>query len=403
MTTCGHLTFPSTRIYNVFRKILGSPHVASLVRTVRFGYDIPSKYWTVPQLTAPEVKLAQRVIYDLHIPSADLWIHRLESGDNFSLDAALACVFYSLPCLEALELNTPFHDRTTIPIDMFQCILRANLTSSLPSAFRTLRRISYFTDFQPSHNGLRPCFSYFLNLLYLPVIETVKAVVLETPANLEWPAGLPCASTLTALHLCRSQVTEETLSQLLSATPNLKIFEYDFLCDMDYTTPCRDYLDCTALRRSLQLIKTSLETLIISVEFLPGINAPDESPARVQGNLGCLNNLSKLRSLTVPMVVLLGWDPDTEMRLASNLPSELRYFCCGGNFRRWDTWAWPDDAIIGQFQEYIDADTSLELEDLRLRARGMSRGMSSLWTEKVTRSVKASCVDNGVWYEHDDD
>lgn len=64
--------------------------------------------------------------------------------------------------------------------------------------------------------------------------------------------------------------------------PNLKKFEYHFLCDMDYNLPSRGHLDCAKLRHSLQKSKATLETVTISVTFLARRDTPDELPRRIQ-------------------------------------------------------------------------------------------------------------------------
>ena len=217
---------------------------------------------------------------------------------------------------------------------------------------------------------------------------------------LMWPADPPLASTLTALHLCRSHVREETLGKNFAITPNLKTFEYDFLCDIEFYALHKAHLDSAKLWRSLQQVKASLETLIISVLFVAftafDVEAADILRWGIKGDLGSLSDFTKLKTLNAPLVVLLGWLPKASARLSSTLPLNLRYFCCTNDMASWDCWRWTDEAVLGQFQDYLSADTSLELGDLELCARESPH----LWREEVRQYIKTLCVEAGIWYEY---
>lgn len=197
--------FLSFQLNNLFRTVLSSPYLASLIQAVRIGRSLPCEYWiNFPPLTAFELKLARDSVYVMQIPSAYVWIRRLESGGvKGGLNVALACPFYSLPNLEALELNTPFKFRTAVSTNMLQSVLHSHLISPSPPTFGALKCIDLFTYFHPSREELRGGFCDFLCQLYLPSIETIKAVVLEPLPQFVGPTNTPSASIPIHLHLYR--------------------------------------------------------------------------------------------------------------------------------------------------------------------------------------------------------
>ena len=71
----------------------------------------------------------------------------LKIGGRGSLDAALACQFYSLPNLGALELNARFKSWPTVIREMLQHFLGHDAASTSRSSFRALKRLTYFVDY----------------------------------------------------------------------------------------------------------------------------------------------------------------------------------------------------------------------------------------------------------------
>lgn len=394
----GHPGLPSRRINNMFRAVLGSPYLASLIRKVQLGCTLSYGYRIVPDLTASEYKLVHKMICDLQILSADIWAPSLESRGKTRLDVPLACLLYSLPYMEVLELDDPFDEEMPVSVDIMRSLLRHHVAASTSrKALCVLKRIHWFLHSEPNRDNKRPEMSEFLCLFYLPAVQTIKAVVLEAFTQFSWPASAPMTSTLTALHLCRSHVKEETLEELFFATPFLRTFEYNFYCDVESNPPGRSHLDCAKLAVSLRKLVASLETLIISATFVwHRFASADMTQWGIKGHLGPLHEFSKLRTLYAPLVVLLGWWPRSDVRLASVLPADLSYFCCTGHMVDWDRIQWTREAIVEQFREYLDANTSLELQDLVLSTKGEPES----WPQHMCAKIKAMCVEAGIWYEY---
>ena len=282
---------------------------------------------------------------------------------------------------------------------MLQSALSSRPNLASPPRFQELKQVSYFADFDLSRREQRPKFCNFQSLFYLPFIKTIRGVSWKSLNPFVWPSDPPLASTLTNLYLRQSNVEEETLVQLLLVTPNLKIFEYDFLCEThDRQFHCT-HLNCTKLGHALQEMKTSLETPIISVNFLVGSTSDAGgsffSYRCIFGNLGSLADFSKLKTLTISLVVLLGYIPHPGARLVGNLPSGLHYFCCTNQMVCWDAQEWTDEAVLGRFREYLGAESSLELECLELSAVGEYY----LWYDNIQQEIMRLCEDVGILYE----
>ena len=175
----------------------------------------------------------------------------------------LACLFYSLPNLGALEIRVLFDTWPTITREMPQHFLGRDAASTSRSSSQALKRSTYFTDYDLFRFGQWPEFGDFQWLFYLPSIETMGAAALESQDSFAWPGDIPSARTLTALHLRQSLVAEEILGQLLTAMPNLKTFEYSFLCDAEYFRLPTGFLDFTEPGHALQSMKSSIENLVI--------------------------------------------------------------------------------------------------------------------------------------------
>ena len=121
--------------------------------------------------------------------------------------------------------------------------------------FKALKTVSYFTavnlfPFVESYRQQQqPRFHDFLWLFYLPSIERIRAMAVETSLPLSWPEKPPTASSLTILHLLKSHVDEETLGAIFGALPSLKTFEHNFACDDESCYLRRGaYLDCNNIR-----------------------------------------------------------------------------------------------------------------------------------------------------------
>jgi len=139
-----------------------------------------------------------------------------------------------------------------------------------------------------------------------------------------------------AMRSCR--IDDSIWSQLLAMTPKLKKLVYvPFYVDPIIEGP--DYMETSplAVERSLQLVKTTLETLILS-NF--GVHANEKD------FLGSLHDFPKLRFVNVQASMLVGsTDCKAPQDLWELLPPTLKHlslWACRG-----DGWAVTDRADIG--------------------------------------------------------
>ncbi len=373
-------------LYKLLDTVLKRVDLAHLVQNLRLGRAPPDASGNATSfLTDGGLTFSARPHYIVGAPTIDAWAHQAADSRG-GLDAALARLISSLPRLQHLELSLRCEERSTAFGDMVKCkTIPKNQPTDRPSKalsplnFNALKCVSYFTavnlfPLDPSYRQQQqPRFHDFLWLFYLPSIETIRATAVETSLPLAWPENPPTALSLTTLHLLQSHVDEESLETIFVASPNLKTFEYELVCDDEHChLRRRAYLDCSKLGHALQRLKTSLKMLTISVEFIVrsawelGSNGVDG--LGIRGNLGRLDDFSKLTRLHAPFGVLVGWSRSSGVRLVDTLPFGLRRLCCTDDMSTWDGWPWRDPAVLGQFRDYLRAETSQELEIIELRA-----------------------------------
>lgn len=205
-----------------------------------------------------------------------------------------------------------------------------------------LRRIHLSYDSDRTRPDHKQTIHDVISLLHLPQLQDLDIQAVEYDASYLWPFGKPYASALQSLTLSGSHLFQETLAALLTCTPNLKVFRYYFLCEYDFKPrrPCR--FDGDAFVRSLCHLRTTLETLVLSVAFCTAAG-PSAWPAAVFDSvryglgrkLGSLAEFERLKHLEVPRLAFYGWDPDDRRHLIDLMPPRLGYLVCNKSFIGW--------------------------------------------------------------------
>lgn len=353
--------------HSLFLTLLRRPELGPQVRTLRLRPNSSREPWDgMPPVTGIHLELARKRFHDVGLPDTDSLTRRLQLGGNQSLNVTLLCLLCASPHLETLELNVRFMEDS----QDFSSLLAALFRTDPYQPCSSLQAWKHIELFINNFSGGHECqFCDFQWLFYLPAVETIRSAAFESCSPFRWPTTVPIAPTVTDLRLVRSHIKEESIEILLSAVPNLKIFEFDIFCATYCNLLHSNHLDCAKLGNSLQRAKGSLETLILSVEFHSYQDDVTDGRLNLWGPLGILGPLRdflKLRTLRAPLAILLGWTFCPDVTLASLLPNDLFRFCCTDDMSRWQCWGWTNDSILQKFEEYLDDETSLELQYLEM-------------------------------------
>lgn len=375
--------------------LLRRPELSTLVHALRLRPNSSREPWDgAPPVTGIFLELARKRFRDVGLPDTDTLTRRLQLGGNQSLNVTLLSLLCALPHLETLEINVRFVQESLDFSNLMIALFRPGPDQTPDPLFHALRHVELFTN--DTIGGHKTQFRDFQYLFYHPYVETIRSTAFESSVPFTWPTIVPLAPTLTALHLVGSHIREESVEIILSAVPNLKVFEYDIFCAVVGNLLHRDHLDCARLGNSIRKSKGSLETLILSVEFRG--QSDDVSYGLLHlwsplGILGSFRDFPKLRTLRVPLAILLGWDYSPEVHLAFLLPPDLYRFCCSNDMSSWECWEWTSETILQEFQEYLDDETSLELQYLE---------MFSLRADEKQKVLEKMCFDAGIFYDEID-
>lgn len=326
------------------------------------------------------------------------WISEAQKDEQDSPSPIIAVVS-RLSSLKTLEVQT--FDRTAEdedaeshpPGDQFTASLLQHLTSS-PSATnnagRTLETARILVprpeddpedemDYYVSPLSLIPLFN-------LPRIQRIEAHRVDDGGKPLAPT-IATSQTLRELRLVRCQLTENSLSAILSAAPNLTTLDCDLVLDAEHVT---GWYDLDKVRASLDGLKASLEDFSFKLNLWSstGIDCGTDGRWGIRGSLGSLRHFNRLTRLSVSLPVLLGWYVQGSPRLADVLPGSLRSLTVTNemffwwhyewNGFGWDKkredetprWGWIEDKIV----EYLGTRRPGVLEELVLDISTSSGG-----------------------------
>jgi hypothetical protein len=174
-----------------------------------------------------------------------------------------------------------------------------------------------------------------MNLQCLERLEMVMRDNINTFPAHAIQAPLPNLRTL-CLH--NSAVTPGALANILSKTPCLHTFEYNFVQILDELRHDDEheyghYNEWGDLKAALRPLAPTLTSLIISVDnaYLTPEPVGDDQMDwacgvwKRRGHVGSLKGFTRLEKLEIPLPVLLGWTPDfPNKKLRNVLPPSLK-------------------------------------------------------------------------------
>ncbi len=306
------LTIPS-----LVATIVQRPDLAGCVRKLSVGGSCWSTRYegdSAPKLVAHETDLQATVSFVLRQTGLSYrhdWAEALRGG---SPDAYLAVLISQLPRLRRLKLTRWFFEAS----EWLGCIARSvlhdagSLGAGMPARFEDLEDIqltrhpvSYLT--WPPDDSKRNT-ANALAFLQAPSLINAE-VVFDHPdgPDLVWPANqLPPSPWLTSL--CVTGIREGHLVQLLAALPTLRSLQWNFDLSL---TPGAEYnsplIDLELILGALARSRHTLSHLELNIRCL---NFDHAAPPqlRLRGTLEELATFDQLTSLTVPVLLLTGFE-----------------------------------------------------------------------------------------------
>ena len=106
--------------------------------------------------------------------------------------------------------------------------------------------------------------------------------------------------------------------------------------------------------------------------------------------LESLNTFTKLTSLEMPIIMLLGWKVDTNYKLANLLPSSLQTLCQTDDLYEMEEDQWRDNALLPLISAYLEQkdEYAPELEQFTLQLHITKRD----WRREMCTKLGAVCI-----------
>ncbi|KAF2117952.1 hypothetical protein BDV96DRAFT_571155, partial [Lophiotrema nucula] len=301
-------------------------------------------------------------IYTLHRPQPSIWIRELQRGN---IDVLVALILGHLPSLTKLVLGFGYlHHAQFIPA-IFRHKLMERFIQTKEPYLKSLKTVElaldtpqYAVSYWSDLDLLRPFF-------FVSTIEKFHAGLVE-PWLFAWPGTRPICPSMTTLVLCRSGIEEDTLNQILSATPALKHLTYDHQRNTDWTyelpEPANAYqIRCWRLNVALSQVKKTLQTLAIRIKFYAHehqLGVPDvynyDGPSGVAGRLTILKDMPQLQRLEIPWEVLFGWDIAIPTSWSDSLPPSLQEICLRDDSCIVAGYEWIEDVTFDRAVQLLD-------------------------------------------------
>jgi hypothetical protein len=402
-------------IHLLLRTMLESPELALLVTHVKFFGNKNKTIWWDPtqaQLTETEVARIITLIEgldipeDLTIPSSTVareqntLLYQARSG-NTELYQALFLL--QLHNLQSLVIGYDYVGSPVVTCDILQRYLCSSVSETELSRFRHLHRVELCNDMEREDledfmmiAGFQHSLHHILPFFYLPALQDLRVVAPSSSSPALWPTTSPCASTLTALHLRRSELLAEDLSTILSVTPNLTHLNIDLCSEIDIQTWGTPSLNCSEFDAALHHVAQSLISLEISVKFYTFCNIWHGDQIFMSTIEGVMNfaRFRRLESLHIPAVLLLGHCTPTDRNVFGRLPTTLHSLSLRDDLALYLSYPWSSHALLESLQVSLDARSLsvpvLERIDVILHESGQE------WNEESRNAFRKMCHTAGL-------
>lgn len=358
---------PIRRILLLLRAVLQQPERISHIQHVSFMSHTqvdaldpwePPSFQTDPNEELDQfqdvLRQAQAIVEDNDFPDPNIWLQALQNGDPY----ALVSIFLSqLHNLRSLKLDYTFIWQGGLPGVMLRHALFPPTQNNL-SKFKNLTEVDYggnvrratiFDDYPEilEEEGYPLCNTdQFPPWFYLPSLRSLT-IWLRTKQSLGMPDGRPDLTRLERLIVPRATINEDQVPTLLSLTPNLKILLLGLAYHYGHEL---SFQNGAAIVQGLESLRKTLTNLSLRVEYYPpSVNIFDLY--RGERDLtapfyGLFKEFTTLRSIEVPLQLLVGWDTKPWADLASPLPESVEKLSLRNDYEPYDENGWHEGEVL---------------------------------------------------------
>ena len=386
---------PASSIDLLLRSVLEQPKLALLIKHIRLrNKGNPAFKPARCQLSREVMDHAGNIVRHDRFPSPGTWTREMQKG---CVPIVVAFLLSRLQKLETLELGVKY--QSVYLGDMFKHALSHSDSLASISTFRQLKRVELSPEAYSPRAGILGL-EETMSFLRLPSMQSLSFLALDGQG---FRHSGPCNQILRTLDLHHSQIREDSLERLLAVVPNLKSFRCSLWCDPEPIDDRSPFLDCEALGKALKHIRL-IEHLAVSVKFFTssamevdwgGAYEKGEHWG-IKGNIGSLSELVHLKSLEVPIVVLLGWAVSySAPQLADILPKNLRQLLLKNDLNFFYKYEWDQQACLDRLSEYLRLQTcSASLDEITVRLRDCAP--EDRWDQDAKKELRLLCGEAGV-------
>lgn len=313
------------------RSILSRPQLAEHVQHLTLEGDLsfyrcwnsnsplPKLSWTEAEAT---LGLATGLVNKLQLPYTEDWIRELCEG---TMDAIMAFLLARLPKLRSLVVAENYTWELERMGAMFRSALYKEAPVSWLSGFHQLEEVSVSMHEMYRSVNITP---RLLPFFYLPSIRALD-LVLEDPVTFAWPAGTPNITNLCSLKL--QHIREPALKCILSATPNLRVLDWEFvLSESQVLKQASEHLldpalaDLDVIVDALTPVRATLVDLTIRASVRRSMSLY-EPVVQIRGSLAGLVEFDKVERFAVALPFLAGEIiPNNSFRISERVPRNIR-------------------------------------------------------------------------------
>lgn len=163
------------------------------------------------------------------------------------------------------------------------------------------------------------------------------------------------AGMIKTLQINRATTSSNILDSLLPHTWNLTTLVYDIMIDQLGEMP--DSIDGQRLSNQLNHVKDTLTLLKITYEL---VNVAGEFAKRHVFNNCSVSHLSELRTLDIPLDILLGWEPANAPKTVDTLPRSLITLIFGEDAWNNDRRQWRGSNFVPMLLEFVEGEQRKE-------------------------------------------
>lgn len=341
-------------ITSLLRSMLRRPQLATYVRQIMLVGDsfyLPHYKARTPKIPVSESELEEALAFVARtkVSYRKIWSEALQTG---TMDAFVAILLSQPLHLTNLYVGYDFSKESQFLGLVLQSMICETLDCGLRLDLRYLESVSLKLYFENPQYRHRRKIADVLLLFYLPSVKRISASI-NNLATFSWPlTHQPSLPNLRSLEL--DTIREPNLSQLLMVADQLQSFKWEWYYDPDLNdhafTPIIDLPRITA---AISHVQNTLSELVLKGASSVGrdVELPELT---IHGSLKAIAGFYKLRRFTVPLVFLLGFSPDSTMRIEDFLPPSLEFLTITDNLCFHNQYEWTDRETLSVLEIWLE-------------------------------------------------